>query len=447
MRYLPHMEDDIRSMLETVGIESLDALFSTIPGEQRMKAPLELPQALTEWELNSHMEHLAGLNASSSEYMLFIGAGCYEHYIPQVVASLIQRGEFVTSYTPYQPEISQGTLQALYEYQTLVNRLLGMEVANASMYDGASALAEALLMALRITGRNRVAVSQCIHPMYRAVAETYLAPSGFTITEISCGRDGRTDLQSLEDMDDVASVAIQSPNFFGCIEDLSGAAEMAHRNGAIFISAFSEPLAYGLLQNPGSQGADIVCGEGRSLGLPQSFGGTTLGMFATKREFVRNMPGRLIGKTVDRDGRRGFVVTLSTREQHIRREKATSNICTNQSLCAIQAAMYMATLGRMGLREVARLNYNKAEYLKMKLREAGFSITFNAPTFNEFVVEFPKGFGEAYERLIDRKIVAGFPLAQFYPEMGNKWLLCATETKTKEDIDTFVNEVTTCMNL
>ena len=447
MRYLPHTEEDIASMLSVAGIDSLDELFNSVPEACLMKSPLNLPPAINEWKLNEHMESLAGLNAAGQEYKLFIGAGCYEHHVPYVVTSLLSRSEFVTAYTPYQPEVSQGTLQGIYEYQTLVCRLLGMEVANGSMYDGASALAEALLMAIRITGEKHVAVSKGIHPFYREVLKTYLYPSGCEIVEIPYGEDGRTNISTIESTTGLAAVAVQSPNFFGCIEDLSGTAEFTRRNSTLFIAAFTEPIAYGLLRNPGSQGADIVCGEGRSLGLSQSFGGMSLGIFATKKEYVRNMPGRLVGRTEDMDGNRGFVVTLATREQHIRREKATSNICTNQSLCALGAAMYMATLGKTGIRKLAKINYNKSEYLKNKLKEAGFNITFTCPTFNEFVVEFPSGFEKAYGHLLDRKIIAGLELEQFYPELSGCYLICATETRTKEDIDTFVEEVKTCRNL
>jgi len=441
MRYLPHTSEDITSMLEEVGVDDLDGLFSTIPEDCRHRGDLNLPEPLTEWELNDRMGALSDSMAVSPEYKMFIGAGSYEHYIPASVSNLLGRSEFLTSYTPYQPEISQGTLQAIYEYQTLTARLLGMEVANASIYDGASALAEALLMAFRITKKRKVAISSLIHPLYRRVVQTYLEPSGYEIVELPYLDDGRTDLSRLAGINDLAAVAVQSPNFFGCIENLKEIGEMAHEKSALLVASFTEPLAYGLFKNPGSQGADIVCGEGQSLGIPQSFGGPVLGMFASKMKYVRSMPGRLVGKTTDLDGKRGFVLTLATREQHIRREKATSNICTNNSLCALAAAMYMASIGGTGMRELAMLNYDKSEYLKSELKKAGFKINFESPTFNEFVVEFPAGFENTYERLLEKKIVAGLPLAPYYPELSSHYLLCVTETRTREDIDVLVREV------
>ncbi len=441
MRYLPHTEEDIASMLRSVGVERIDDLFSGIPPGCRIENPLNLPEALTEWELNTLMDGLAGTMAIPPGYRIFMGAGSYDHHIPETVAYLLGRSEFSTAYTPYQPEISQGTLQGIYEYQTLIGRLLGMEVANASLYDGASALAEALLMAIRITKRRKVAVSGLIHPHYRAVARTYLQPGGYEIIELPGLKNGRTDTSGLTDMNDLAAVAIQSPNFFGCIEDLQQAAERVHETGALFIASFTEPLTYGLYKNPGSQGADIVCGEGRSLGIPQSFGGPGLGIFTGRMKHVRNMPGRLVGKTVDREGRPGFVLTLATREQHIRREKANSNICTNNSLCALASAMYLASVGGTGIRELASLNYDKTEYLKRGLREAGCKIPFDTPTFNEFVVAFPNGFTDTSARLLKKHIVAGVPIGRWYPELTGHVLLCATETAGKDDMDALIREV------
>jgi len=316
-----------------------------------------------------------------------------------------------------------------------------MEVANASLYDGASALAEALLMAVRITGRKRVALSKLVHPHYRPVVRTYFSPTGYEVVELPNLQDGRTDLFPLKESEDLAAVALQSPNFLGCIEDLDAAGRSAHASEALLVASFTEPLAYGILKSPGTQGADIACGEGQSFGIPRSFGGPGLGMFAARMKHVRNMPGRLVGETVDRDGRRGFVLTLATREQHIRREKATSNICTNNSLCALTAAMYMACLGSTGMRDLARLNYDKCEYLKQEMRKAGFRIAFEAPTFNEFVVEMPAGFDASYGRHVERGLVPGLPLAPYYPELGRHYLLCVTETKTREDLDALVREV------
>ena len=441
MLYLPHTSEDIASMLQVVGVDDLDGLFSIVPEDCRCKGDLNLPEQLSEWELNDHMEALSHSMAVSPEYRVFAGAGSYEHFIPASVSYLLGRSEFVTSYTPYQPEMSQGTLQAIYEYQTLAARLLGMEIATASHYDGATALAESLLMAIRVTRRKKVATSSLIHPLYRQVVKTYFEPTGYEVVELGYLKNGVTDLAELDDMDDLAAVAVQSPNFFGCIENLQAVGEKAHDKEALFIASFTEALAYGLLKNPGSQGADIACGEGQSLGIPRSFGGPALGMLASTKKFMRSLPGRLVGQTKDLDGKRGFVLTLATREQHIRREKATSNICTNNSLCALAAAMYMASVGSTGIRELARLNHDKAEYLKKELKKAGFTITFDSPTFNEFVVEFPDGFEATYERLLKKKIVPGISLAPYYPELANHYLLCVTETMSRDDMDILVREI------
>jgi glycine cleavage system P protein (glycine dehydrogenase) subunit 1 len=441
MRYLPHTPEEIAEMLRVTGAESLDALFSVVPEECRRRKEMNLPEPLTEWELNDLMSALAGTVAVPPQYKIYLGAGRYEHYIPHAVSYLLGRSEFLTSYTPYQPELSQGTLQAIYEYQTLTARLLGMEVANASMYDGASALAEALLMAVRITHGKRVALSGLIHPQYRRVVRTYFKPTGFHVLELPRLENGRTDPSPLSGMDDVAAVAVQSPNFFGCVEDIAAFAEKAHEGKALLVVAFTEPLAYGLFKNPGSLGADIACGEGQSLGIPPSFGGPGLGMFTSMMKYVRNMPGRLVGQTVDLQGQRGFVLTLATREQHIRREKATSNICTNNSHCALAAAMYMASLGGTGFRELARLNRDKTEYLKDGLRNVGFTFPFSSPTFNEFVAEAPAGFEKTYQQLLGKNIVAGLPLVSFFADLPGHYLFCVTETKTREDMDALVKEM------
>ncbi|MGA9479918.1 MAG: aminomethyl-transferring glycine dehydrogenase subunit GcvPA [Desulfobacterales bacterium] len=442
MRYLPNTEQEITAMLEVIGASSQDDLFATIPSECRRKNPMKLPPAMTEWELNQHMDDLADQVSATHHNNVFVGAGSYHHHVPASVSYLLGRSEFSTAYTPYQPEISQGTLQAIYEYQSLVTRLLGMDVANASMYDGASGLAEALLMAIRVSRRNKVAVSKAIHPNYRQVVNTYFKPTGYEIIELPYRPDGRSDLAALSDISDLAAIAVQSPNFFGCIEDLESVALKAHEDPkTLMVACFTEPLAYGLLKNPGSLGADIACGEGQSFGIPQSFGGPGLGMFAAKKAYVRSMPGRLVGRTVDRDGKGGFVLTLATREQHIRREKATSNICSNQGLCATAAAMYMASLGGTGLRGLATLNYDKSEYLKKRMIQAGLSVPFEAPTFNEFVVKLPAGFEQKYQQLLNKKIVAGLPLAPYYPELAGCHLFCVTETFSKQDMDTLVEEV------
>lgn len=442
MRYLPHTREEIAEMLAVVGHDGLDGLFSTIPAECRYDGEIPVAPALSEWRLNDHMRELAASMAVGPDHCLLIGAGRYHHHIPETVRALIGRSEFLTAYTPYQPEIAQGTLQGIFEYQTLTARLLGMDVANASLYDGGSALAEALLMGLRAVRKSRrVAVSSAVHPHYREVAKSYLQSTGYELIELPYGPDGRTDFSSLAGMTELAAVAVQSPNFFGVIEDLAAAGVAIHAAGALFVTCFAEPLSYGLLKNPGCCGADIVCGEGQSFGMPVSFGGAALGMFACREEHLRNMPGRLVGETVDLDGRRGFVLTLSTREQHIRREKATSNICSNQGICAMIAAMYMASLGGSGLRELARLNYDKSEYLKGELLRAGASLVFQGPTFNEFVVRFVGDFADVRRRLREKNIVAGLDLGKYYPELAGCQLFCVTERAAKKDLDTVVREV------
>jgi len=442
MRFFPHTPEQIQQMLTVVGAESLESLFSGIPEECRRLREMNLPKALSEWALNRHMEDLSAGLAVSPESKIYIGAGRYDHHIPATVSSLKSRSEFLTAYTPYQPEISQGTLQAIYEYQTLAARLMGMDVVTASHYDGATALSEALLMAIRKTRRKRVALSSLIHPFYRRVAQTYLEPAGFEILELPFLENGLTDLSPLEGATDIAALSLQSPNFFGCIEDLKAGGQKAHETGALFVAGFTEALAYGLLKSPGSQGADIVFGEGQSLGIPVTFGGPGLGMLGCTSEHTRNLPGRLIGKAKDMDGKDGFVLTLATREQHIRREKATSNICSNNSHCALTAAMYMASLGKSGFCDLAKLNHDKAAYLRRQFTDAGFRIPFSSPFFNEFVVEFPEGFETTYQRLVEKKIVAGLPLSTFYPELSVQYLFCVTETTSREDMDALIQEVT-----
>jgi len=442
MRYLPHTPEELREMLAVIGSPDLDDLFASIPADCRCDGAIPVPAAMTEWQLGDLMRDIAATITVGPDHCVLVGAGRYHHHIPEIVRSLAGRSEFLTSYTPYQPEMAQGTLQGIFEYQTLTARLLGLDVANASLYDGASALAEGLLMGLRISRHGRrVAVSTAVHPHCREVVRSYLRPTGFEIIELPFGADGRTDLSPLQGVDGLAAVAIQSPNFFGVVEDLKRAAHPVHAAGALLVAAFTEPLAFGLYRNPGQEGADIACGEGQSLGLPVSFGGAALGMFACRGEFVRSMPGRLVGETVDLEGRRGFVLTLSTREQHIRREKATSNICSNQGLCALTTAIYMASLGGSGLRQLARLNYDLSEYLKAGLVGAGAELVFSGPTFNEFVLRFAGDFTPVRQRLKDRGIVAGIDLGGCYPQLAGCWLFCATEKATKKDLDTVISEV------
>jgi glycine dehydrogenase subunit 1 len=412
MRYFSHTPEDIRSMLSAIHAGSMEDLFSMIPENCRMKKNPDIPLPMSEWELIRKMEEMAG-DMPSSAYRSYLGAGRYEHHIPSILPYLLGRSEFSTAYTPYQPEISQGTLQAIYEYQTLTSRLLGMDVANASLYDGASALSEAIFMALRITKGKQIAISRSVHPFYREVVSTCFAPTSSELIELPFLNDGTTDISKLGEMKDLGAVVVQSPNFFGCIEDLQKIAGQLDHQKTLLIACFTEPIAFGLIHPPGDLGVDIVCGEGQSLGIPVSFGGPGLGMLACKEAHIRNMPGRLVGKTTDLDGKPAFVLTLATREQHIRREKATSNICTNSSLCAVTALMFMASVGGTGIRKLAQLNHDKSEYVKNGFKAKGVRIPFASPTFNEFVVQFDQGFSKKYEKLLQEKIIPGFRFPGF----------------------------------
>jgi glycine dehydrogenase subunit 1 len=433
-RYIPHTGEDIQTMLEFVGAKKIEDLFEMIPEACRLSKPLTLPEPLAEPDLLRQMQGL-----QSPAYCSFLGAGAYYHFIPSVTSALISRSEFYTAYTPYQPEISQGTLQAIFEYQTLMCQLTGMEVSNASMYDGASSLAEAVWMAGRVTKRGKILVSEAVHPEYRKVIQTYVDPDREEMLLIPYRKEeGRTDERRLSDLLDgeVIGVVIQSPNFFGVVEDLHPMADKVHEAGGLMIVGFSEAVAYGILKPPGEEGADIVAGEGQSFGIPLSYGGPYLGIFATRERFVRNMPGRLVGETVDLEGKRGFVLTLATREQHIRRERATSNICTNEGLCALMATIFLSCLGKKGLRELALMNLSKAEYAKKVASQIrGCKLVFSSPTFNEFVLRIQGEPGRVLERLKGKKILGGFPLGRFYPEMNHHLLVAVTEMNTKEEID------------
>ncbi|MFA5515772.1 MAG: aminomethyl-transferring glycine dehydrogenase subunit GcvPA [Desulfuromonadales bacterium] len=438
MRYIPHTEEDVRQMLAAIGIESLERLFEEIPAELRLQRPLELPRPLSEPELLREFARLAAKNATAENHVSFLGGGAYNHFIPAVVDQLIGRSEFYTAYTPYQPEISQGTLQAIFEYQTLICQLTGMEVANASMYDGASACAEAVLMAVRATRRRQVLLSRGVHPEYRQTVETYCRYLNVELVELPCDATGRTDLEALaRELDGgTAAVVAGYPNFFGIIEDLAALAKAAQTAGARMVAVVQEPMALGLLKSPGELGADIVVGEGQSFGIPLSYGGPYLGFFAARLKDVRSMPGRLVGQTVDLEGRRGFVLTLATREQHIRREKATSNICSNQGLCALMATVYLSLLGKKGMREVARLNLSKAAYAREKIGDLkGFSLPFAGPVFNEFVVEAPEEAVALLARLARQGILGGIALERWFEEMPKRFLVCVTEQNTREEID------------
>ena len=434
IRYIPHTEEDIRKMLDAIGVMELEDLFQTIPKEYRLSKPLNLPGPFSEPDLMNYFQGLQVPKISS-----FLGGGAYHHFIFAVVSGLVSRSEFYTAYTPYQPEISQGTLQAIFEYQTLMCQLTGMEVSNASLYDGASSLAEAVLMAYRITKKKKVLLSKAIHPEYRRVIQTYMNPDQQEIVLIPFQNDeGRTDKKVLFDLlnDDVGAVVIQSPNFFGVIEDLRPIGKRVHDFGGLMIVGFSEAIAYGILQSPGALGADIVAGEGQSLGIPVSYGGPYLGIFTTQERLVRNMPGRLVGETVDSEGKRGFVLTLATREQHIRRERATSNICTNEGLCALAATVFLSCLGKEGLKELAMMNLSKAEYAKKAAsRIHGCKLTFSSPTFNEFVLQVEREPEEVLEKLKREKILGGLSLKKFYPELDHHLLVTVTEMNRKEEID------------
>lgn len=442
MRYLPQTRDDIKAMLDVIGVDAIEDLFSSIPEGCRATSRLDIPAAFSEQELQKHMQDLALKNDVCSTS--FLGGGAYRHFIPAAVAELAGRAEFVTPYTPYQPEVSQGTLQAIFEYQSLIARILGMEVANASTYDGATGLAEACLMAKRI-GRKRTGIVMCdsVHPEYRRVVRSTLHTLKEEIVEIphDAGRihRGRLD-EALSD--NTAAVVVGYPNAFGIVEDLAPIAQAAHDAGALFIVCVPEPLAMGFFESPGALGADIVVGEGLSFGLPTAFGGPTLGLFATRQKFLRQMPGRVAGMTTDVEGRRGFVLTLSTREQHIRREKATSNICSNQALCATACAIHLSLLGKEGFAKLARLNAAKANYAKRMLAETnGARLTFDATTFNEFVVEFDKPAREVLADLEKEHIFGGIDMGRWYPEMKNHLLVCVTELNTKEEIDRLVSSL------
>jgi glycine dehydrogenase subunit 1 len=434
IRYIPHTEEDIRKMLDALGLKKLEDLFQAIPKEYRLSKPLNLPEPLSEPDLLRHIQELQSPMMSG-----FLGAGAYHHFIPAVVSHLVSRSEFSTAYTPYQPEISQGTLQAIFEYQTLMCQLTGMEVSNASMYDGASSLAEAVLMAHRITKRKKVLLSQAVHPEYRRVIQTYIDPDQQEIVPVPYQKkEGRTDEKVLLDLlkEDVSAVVIQSPNFFGVIEDLQRIGGKIHDCGGLMIVGFSESVAYGILQPPGAMGADIVAGEGQSLGIPVSYGGPYLGIFATLETFVRNMPGRLVGETIDLEGKRGFVLTLATREQHIRRERATSNICTNEGLCALTTTVFLSCLGKEGLKELAMMNLSRTEYAKKVVsRIRGCKLNFTGPTFNEFVLRIEKEPEEVLEELRKERILGGLPLEKFYPELDHHLLVTVTEMNRKEEID------------
>jgi glycine dehydrogenase subunit 1 len=434
MRYLPKSPAERQEMLSAIGAKSIDELFSSVPERYRLREALKLPGPLSEAEIIRYFSERAGEN--SRGYTSFRGAGVYNHLRSVVTDAIIQRGEFLTSYTPYQAEISQGTLQAIFEFQTLMCQLTGQEVANASMWDGSTATTEAVLMAERITGRRRVLAAHSLHPEYRDVLRTYAKNSGLQVEELPFSKGGTLDEKALRSAirDDVAAVVIQSPNFFGCVEAVPALAEIAHSAGALLVVAITEGVSLGALRPPAE--ADIVAMEGQSFGLPPSYGGPFVGVIASRDKFVRQMPGRLAGETTDLEGRRGFVLTLATREQHIRREKATSNICTNQALCALAATVHLTLLGKEGLREMAQQNLSKARFALAELTKIpGVRRAFDGPFFNEFTLEFPRSVKIVNAELLREKIVGPVVLGTSYPELTKHALVCVTETTTRSDIE------------
>jgi glycine dehydrogenase subunit 1 len=444
MRYIPNSAEGQQKMLREIGLDSIEDLLKGIPDSIRLKSPLKIPATLSEAGLLE--KFTAYEHKNTSRVLSFLGAGVNDHYIPTVIDSLISRGEFLTSYTPYQAEISQGTLQAIFEFQTFICQLTGMEVSNASMYDGSTALAEAVLMAARLSQKTRFLIASSVHPEYRAVVETYMRHQNLELALVKFQEDGTADRDQLERQmsSDVAAIVVQSPNFLGNIEPLVKLADLAHQQGALLVVVVAEALSMGILSSPGSAGADIVCGEVQSLGIPASFGGPHAGFLATREKFVRNLPGRLVGQTVDVEGKRGFVLTLSTREQHIRREKATSNICTNQSLFALMATIYCSLLGKKGIREVAIQNVAKTQYALLELMKIPeLNVRFRGPRFNEVVIELAASCEQLLTKFYSAKIVPGLSLARYYPELKNCLLLSFTETKSREDIDRLISMLKT----
>jgi glycine dehydrogenase subunit 1 len=434
MRYLPKSPADREAMCKAIGVKSSDDLFAPIPAEFRLARDLKVPRQMAEVEIMDWFQQRSRENGEG--YTVFLGAGAYHHYRPVVIDALVSRGEFLTSYTPYQAEISQGTLQAIFEFQTMICELTGMDVANASMYDGSTAAAEAIMMAVRLTGRNRAVLARSVHPEYREVIGTYATHQGLPLTNVGFGENGRVDMTALEKAitPDTACVLIQSPNFFGTIEDVAALADLAHRNGALLVVSIAEAISLGIVKPP--READIVAMEAQSFGVPLGFGGPYCGVLATREKNIRQMPGRLAGQTVDRKGKRGFVLTLATREQHIRREKATSNICTNQALVALMATIFMTVYGRVGLRELAKQNLAKAAYAVGHFGKEAKVLFSGAPRFHEFVMQTQEEASVINSRLLGHRIVGGLPLKRFYPELGNASLWCCTEMTPRSAVDT-----------
>jgi glycine dehydrogenase subunit 1 len=444
-RYLPDTKQDQDEMLDLLNVSSIDELFEDIPAEIRIEGELNIPAAVPEPLLMKKMQQLSSQNKNANNYPIFLGAGTYDHYIPSVVDHMISRSEFYTAYTPYQPEISQGELQAIFEFQTMVSELTGMDVANSSMYDGFTSLAEAASLAVASTKRSKVLISKAVHPESRAIINPVSLGQGYTVEEVDLATDV-TDLVKLQEQigKDTSAVIVQYPNFFGSIEDLAEIKKIADANGALLIVS-ANPLALALLQAPGKLGADIVIGDMQPLGIPMSFGGPHCGYFAVSKKFMRKIPGRIVGQTTDEQGKRGFVLTLQAREQHIRRDKATSNICSNQALNALASSICMTALGKQGVRHMAQLNFEKADYMAKRLQEKGFTIKNQSPFFNEFVVELPRPVKEVNEKALEAGIVGGYDLGIDYG-FDNQMLIAVTEQRTKEEIDQFVKVLEDVVN-
>jgi glycine dehydrogenase subunit 1 len=442
MSYIPNTPEDQQAMLETLGLPSLEALLTPVPEDVRLRRPLDLPPALPELDLKRLLYNMAAKNVNLDATISFLGAGTYDHAIPSVVPHLQRRSEFVTSYTPYQPEVSQGMLQAIYEFQTMVCQITGLDIANASLYDGATALVEAVLLAIGPGGRGEVVISAGVDPQYRRVLHTYAHARGFSVKEVPT-RNGLTSIEDLSEAvtSTTAAVAIQQPNFFGCIEDMRAIEQIAHKGKAVLIATITEPASLGVLAPPADYGADIAVGELMSFGNPMSYGGPALGFMAARSKYMRLLPGRLVGQTVEEGGEKqtGYVLTLQTREQHIRRERATSNICTNQSLLAVGATIYLAALGKQGFRELSELCLQKAHYAFRQITALpGYEAAFGSPFFDEFVIKAPVSTEALQQHFAQAGIIGGYPLDDPYPDMQNCMLFCVTETRTKEDIDRLI---------
>ncbi|UCE37145.1 MAG: aminomethyl-transferring glycine dehydrogenase subunit GcvPA [Thermoplasmata archaeon] len=443
MNFVPNTKKEREEMMDFLGISSITELFEDVDAGIRNKDDLKLPEPMSEIEIIDYLGELSSSNHNMQDFACFLGAGAYYHFIPSVVDHLLLRGEFYTSYTPYQAEMSQGMLQSIFEFQSMICELTGMDAANASMYDGASALSEAAILAAKYTEKKSIMISKAVHPEYRHVLKTYANAFGLKILETEM-ENGLSDIKDIKTKlnDSCACVIVQFPNFFGNIEELKEIGDLAHKNDSIFVTNVVEPISLGLLKPPGAFGADVVVGEAQALGNPLNYGGPHLGFMATKEEFLKKIPGRISGLTLDTSGERGFILTLQTREQHIRRERATSNICTNQALNALAATIYLAVMGKHGLKEAAEICYQRAHYASKKISDVkGFEMRFSVPFFNEFLIECPKSPKEINRTLLSKNILGGFEVGKYYEEMENCMLLCVTEMNTKSQIDELVNAI------